>query len=145
MRPEVDQILRFSAGQLMTGIAPALGDSFAQGSVSLIGFMLLLSAQEFDRAADIRATENAQIRALFAALSQETRDPSLRAKLAAAAKTRDDSLVISSLNAANYELRRLLIALQSELEDSGNRAANRRVWDVLKAMADRRVVSPPGA
>jgi hypothetical protein len=65
----------------------------------------------------------------------------LRKQLEDAAATRDTSLAISALNAANDELRRDLIALQVWVEDNGAREDQNRIWIVLKAMADRRVVS----
>jgi len=59
----------------------------------------------------------------------------------AAAATKDTSLAISALNAANAELRRLLIALQVHVEDLRDRAAQKRIWDALNTIASRRVVS----
>jgi hypothetical protein len=143
MKPEVDQILRFSAGQLMTGLAPSLPAGYSQGTAALIGFMMLLAAQEYDRGADIRAAENADIRDLFAELSGQVRDAALREKLKAASETKDASLAISALDTANYELRRVLIALHEHVEAQSDKAAAKRVWAVLKAMADRRFVAPP--
>ena len=43
MKPEVDQILSLSAGQLMGTLAPLLPTGYAQGSASLLGVMMLLS------------------------------------------------------------------------------------------------------
>ncbi|MBI3676865.1 MAG: hypothetical protein HY243_09655 [Proteobacteria bacterium] len=143
MKPEVDQILRFSAGQLITGIAPDLPVGYNQGAVSLLGFMMLLAAQEYDRAADIRVTENADIRKLFGALLPRVRDAALTEKLKTASESKDASLTISALDAANYDLRRLLIALHTHVETQGDTASAKRIWAVLKAMADRRVVAPP--
>ena len=143
MKPEVDQILQFSAGQLMTGIAPLLPAGYEQGAVSLVGIMMLLSAQEYDRGADIRATENTDIRKLFAELLPNVRDAALKGKIKSASETKDISLTISSLDTANYELRRLLISLHEHIEAQGDAAAAKRIWTVLKAMADRRFVAPP--
>jgi len=148
MKPDVDQILRFSAGQLMGGIAPMLSASYSQATVSLLGFMMLLSAREYDRAADIRVAENADLRALFGELAALVSDADLKAKLEAAAGTHDESLKISALNEANYVLRRLLIALQIQIEnnpDKHARIAERRIWDVLKASAGRRFIASPMA
>jgi hypothetical protein len=143
MKPEVDQILRFSAGQLMTGIAPILPPGYDQGAAALLGFMMLLSAQEYDRAAEIRVAENSDIRALFGELAGKVRDTELAKKLKTASEAKDSSLAISALDAANYDLRHLLIALQEHIEAQGDRNAAKRIWTVLKAMADRRVIAPP--
>ncbi|HTK80222.1 MAG TPA: hypothetical protein VL286_07250 [Rhizomicrobium sp.] len=145
MKPDVDQILNQSAGQLLGTIAPLLPTGYAQGTTSLLAFMMLMSAQEYERAADIRAIENAEIRALFAELGSLA-DSGLRARLSEAAATKDNSLRISTLNAANDELRRLLIVLQAHLEErpgAGARDAERRIWQVLKATAQRRLVRLP--
>jgi hypothetical protein len=57
-----------------------------------------------------------------------------------AATVRDPALAISALNAANRELRCILIALQVWAEDEGSVTDRRRIWSVLKAMADRRLM-----
>jgi hypothetical protein len=146
MKPEVDQILGLSAGQLLAGIAPLLPAGYEQGTASLIAFMMMLSAQEYDRAADIRAAENTQLRALFGELAPPVADAQLKSALLEAAATKDVSLSVSALNIANCELRRLLIALQAlveQLPGAKARAAERRIWDVLRASAERRLVRLP--
>jgi hypothetical protein len=143
MKPEGDQILGLSAQWLGANVVPNLGASYLQGTTGLTNILLALVAQEYERGADIRATENAELRALFAELAPGIDDAMLRAKLDAAAATRDDSLKISVLNAANAELRRLLIALQIRCEQSGAQAAEKRIWAVLQTMAERRFVTLP--
>jgi hypothetical protein len=141
MNPEVDQILMLSASQLMGGVAPLLSETYAQGQAALLSFMMILSAQEYERAADIRASENADMRALFRELAASVDDNDLRARLLAAAATRDESLTISALNKSNGELRRLVIALQSHAEQMDNgREAEARIWEILKRSAARRLV-----
>ena len=140
MKPEVDQILGLSAGQLMGTIAPLLPTAFAQGSASLLGFMMMFAAQEYDRAADIRVAENGDLRALFREAAPVVVDHDLRIALLRAAETRDDSLKVSMLDTANVELRRVLIRLQVHAEDNVMRTLERRIWDVLKASAERRLL-----
>jgi len=140
MKPEVDQILGLSAGQLMGTIAPLLPTVYAQGSASLLGFMMMFAAQEYDRAADIRVAENADMRALFRKAAPVVSDDDLRIALSRAAETRDDSLKVSMLDAANAELRRVLIRLQIYAEDNAARDLERRIWELLKASADRRLL-----
>ncbi len=138
MNPEVGIILG-NTTQRLTGIGDQ-GAAFAQGTVGLIGLMLNLSAKEYEHGADIRAAENADLRALFAELAPKIGDAALRAELEAAAATRDASLRISVLNEANYALRRVLTRAQIHAEEHGAREAERRIWAVLKAMAARRLV-----
>ncbi|MBV9045393.1 MAG: hypothetical protein JO294_09735 [Alphaproteobacteria bacterium] len=139
MNPEIPTILALTMQRLAGGITEH-GAAFAQGQMGLIGMMMTLSAKEYERGAEIRVAENSDIRALFAALAPEVKDAALKAKLEAAAAGKDESLLISKLNANNYALRRLLTEAQVYAEDNGARAAEQRIWAVLKAMAARRLV-----
>ena len=139
MKPEVGDILGLSAQKIAMGIAEQ-GAAFAQGTVGLLSMMLSLSAKEYDRGADIRVAENREIRALFAELAPEVTDKQLRIDLLDAAAARDPSLRISDLNEANYALRRLLTRLQIYAEEHGARDAQKRIWAVLKSLAQRRLV-----
>jgi len=140
MKPEADLILGKSADQLMA-LTPELGASYSQGSAAILALLMKFAAREYERGADIRAAENAGMRALFAELAPIMRDASLRERVDVAAVTYDSSLMISALNATNCNLRRLLIDLQTHIEDIGLRAAEKRIWSLLKAMAARRSVS----
>ncbi|MGH6873095.1 MAG: hypothetical protein ACREHE_16495 [Rhizomicrobium sp.] len=142
MKLDTANVLAITATQLMGAIAPQLPAGYAQASASLTGFLLTFCAQDYENAADIRAAENADMRALFAELAPRLRDGALRARLEAASVRKDSSLRISALDAANAELRSLLIALHEAVEPDA--AANARVWTVLCAMANRRVVKLPG-
>ena len=139
MNPEIPTILQFSLQRLMGGITEN-GAAFAAGQMGLIGMMMNLSAKEYERGADIRHTENNDLRALFGELAPSVGDAGLKAELQAAAAGKDESLRITALNANNYALRRLLTRLQIWAEEHGARDAERRIWAVLKAMAARRLV-----
>lgn len=139
MKPEVGTILALSAQKIAMGIGEH-GAAFAQGTVGLMAMMLSISAKEYDRGADIRFTENSEMRALFAELAPALSDPALKKELLSAAAAKDPSLRISDLNEGNYALRRLLSRLQIRAEEDGALAAQRRIWAVLKAMAERRLV-----
>ena len=141
MTPDSQDILNKSADQLMGQLAPALNAQYSQGAAAVMALLLKFSAKEYERGADIRAAENADLRALFAELASRVGDEALRKRLEDAAATRDTSRAISALNAANYDLRRTLIALQVWTEDNGAREDRQRIWSVLKASADRRIVS----
>jgi len=140
MSPEVPTILQLSLARLMGGITEH-GAAFAQGQMGLIGMMMTLSAKEYERGADIRHTENEDMRALFGELAGGVKDAALKAKLVDAAKSKDESLRISVLNEKNYALRRLLTEAQVYAEDNGAKDAEKRIWAVLKAMAARRLVT----
>ena len=139
MSPEVDTILGLTAQKIATGFGEH-GAAFAAGTVGLLGMVLGLSAKEYDRAADVRFTENKDIRALFGTLAGGVGDAGLRNELETAAAAQDASLRISALNESNYALRRLLTRLQIDAEERGDRSAQKRIWDVLRALAARRVL-----
>ncbi len=141
MTPETDHILNLSAMKLISEFAPALGTQYGQGMAQVVAVLMFLSAQEFERGAAIRAAENADMRAVFAALAPRIGDAALRAELQKAGAGTEGDLTISALNAVNADLRRLLIRLHAQLDDSGADAS--AVWTVLKAMAARRTLSLP--
>jgi hypothetical protein len=139
MKPEASDILNISAEQLMTGTMPHLSASYLQGTTALHALLLKFAAHEYERGAEIRVAENADIRAVFAELGTLVSDTALRAKLDTAPA--DRSLAISVLDEINAELRRLLIALHVHLEEIGARDGEKRIWRLFRTMAERRAVS----
>jgi len=144
MKPASAQILGLSAGKMLSEILPQLPSQFAQGSTSLVAFLMMFCAQEAERGAEIRVNENAAMRKLFAELAPMVGDASLKAKLEDASKSKDASLKTSDLDAANYKLRRVLIALQIHIEDMQGekaRGAEKHIWQMLRVAAAARVVT----
>lgn len=147
MKPEVDAILNTTAMQLTTQIAPELPPGYTQSSTGLIGMLLGLCAQEYENGADMRASENAEMRNLLAGLEGVVEDAKLRGKLGTVMGDRDASLKISDLNYSNAELKKLLIETQAYLEtrdDEKAKLARGEIWAALKAQAKRRLVKLPG-
>lgn len=145
MNPEGNKILQLSVQRLATEIAPMLGTQFGQGQIGLLGFMLTLVANEYERGADLRAKENDAMRRLFAELAPEIGDATLKQSAAEAAASRDASLKISALNEANYALRRLLAQVHAHVETlADGKALERKVWALLREMAAQRMVSLSG-
>ena len=124
MKPEANDILNVSADQLM-GLIPSLPQAYQQGATAVHALLIKFAAREYERGAEIRVAENADIRALLEEIAPGLKLPE------------DSSLAISALDAMNAELRRLLIAAH----DQADAAANKRIWGLLKAMAARRAVS----
>jgi len=139
MNPEVGTIIELSVMKIAGGVNEH-GAAFAQGTIGLIASVLTMAAKEYDRGADIRAAENRDLRALFGAIAETVSDADLKAELAAAAASADENLRISTLNANNYALRRLLTAAMIFAEDHGLRDAQSRIWALLKDAATRRLV-----
>lgn len=142
MKPEADQILMFSGIKLATEYAPLIPTQYGQGMAQVVAALMFMSAQEYDRAVDIRVSENVDIRALFKFLAPQVADEKLRHHLETAASAREESFRVSSLNASNEHLRKVLIRLHAHLDETG--ADTKPVWDVLKAMAARRTLTLPG-
>jgi hypothetical protein len=146
MNPEADQVLNTSAMQLLAQILPQLPAGYAQGTTSLIAVLAMMAAQEYERGADIRAAENADMRTLFRNLAPLVEDAGLKSNLTNVAEANDTSLAISALDASNHELRRMLIELQMHVEalpGADAREAEHTIWVVLKASAARRLVRLP--
>lgn len=146
MTPTVAHVLRCFAASLLTEIAPRLEQQYTGGSLTLMGLMLLMSAEEHERAADLRAQENRELRALFAEAAPAVGDASLARALAAAASTADASLRIADLDRANDELQHLLIRLHEHVESHTTptaRTLERRIWDWLDTATRRRHIDLP--
>ncbi len=146
MTPEADRILGLSAAQMMTELAPLLPAEYAKGTAALTALVMTLAAQEYDRAAEIRAAENDEMRTLFKMLAPLVHGATLKAKLDDAAMSTDTSLKISHLNESNYALRKLLIALHAHIETltgDAARDAETQIWRLLNAFAGRRLLHLP--
>ena len=116
MTPEVDALLKGSFMTLVAEIAPQLQGGYQAGSAGAIGALLYMAAGEYDRAADLRVSENQEMRALFSRAAGVITDAPLVARLTQEAQSTDSSLKISALNDANNRLSALLIDLQVHLE-----------------------------
>ena len=143
MTPDVDGLLRTSFLTLVGEVAPALGGYLA-GSAGAIGALLFMAAAEYERGADIRVAENAEMRALLAEGASLVAYADLAGRLRAGASESDPSLRISDLNAANDRLARLLIELQAAVEEMPQAGAfEMKIWVYLTKAADRRKLPHP--
>lgn len=146
MNPSLPQQLIAQALTIATRIAPAIPEtSYAMGDVGVLAGVLVMLAQEADRAADVLVRENAAMRALFAnAAAMPLGDLVDELRLAGAA--RDADLTLTTLEAANARLKTLLIALHVEAEavnGDWGRTLEARIWAVLKRSADDRMLVMP--
>jgi hypothetical protein len=146
MKPEVNDILTGVLGTVLTDIAPHLPEGYPQGSMTMIALLNIFAAQEYDRAAEIRAHENDAMRALFADVAGGVMVPDLRARLERAAKDADDSLRISALNKTNSDLKELLIELHTLAEESDSawgRSTDELIWALLAEFTTARHLDIP--
>ncbi len=134
MIPDADGMLGVAAGKLMGDIAPGMEPGYGQGSVATISLVMLMSAQEFDKAADVRVWENDRMRELLARGGAWS-------PFDESAAPRRASLQISALNAEAAPLKAALIALHEAVEaDAGAdaKALERDILGFLKESSDRR-------
>jgi hypothetical protein len=128
MIPEADAFMNIAAGRLLSDIAPNMAPGYSQGSASTLAMVMILAAQEYGRAAETRAWENAQMRALLA-----------RGGVALPAPA--EGLSVAALNAENAALSRALISLHAAAEEGtapDSKALERAILAFLKDSALRR-------
>jgi len=128
MIPEADAFMNIAAGRLLSDIAPNMAPGYSQGSASTLAMVMILAAQEYGRAAETRAWENAQMRTLLA-----------RGGVALPAPA--EGLSVAALNAENADLSRALIALHAGGEDGtapDSKALEPAILAFLKEAAQRR-------
>jgi len=141
VKPDVGRFLDVAMLHLMTRTGAALAPGYEQSSVGVLAVMLAEVKQEFERAAARRVEENAALRGIFAEAAPVVADATLRARLEQAARDRDESLLVSDLEASNAALRALLIDLHAHVEETDSAAARKiedAIWRELVASTERR-------
>jgi hypothetical protein len=144
MKPEVDFLMRSLMEKLLIEVAPAIADGYLRSNVEVMAALMAASAEEYDRAAHVRAEENEAMRRIFRDAASFVPEVGLRERLEAAAAERDASLRVGDLNATNDRLRTLLIELHALVEtcdESWARRTNRSIWEELRESANRRSIS----
>ena len=142
MKPSPEIILNQAFAKLALEVGPALPAGYGQGSVTTTAVLLLMAGQEFDRAADIRAKENAAMRRLFDEVAGAV-GGALGQRLQAEAGGKDENLTIAALDKANAALKTSLIALQAHAEDSGRPELQTRILKLLQLFATSRQIFLP--
>lgn len=142
MKPSPDLVLNQAFAKIAMEMGPALPAGYGQGSATTTGVLLLLVAQEFNRAADIRAKENSAMRTLFTEAAAAA-GGDLGARLKAAAGEREADLNVATLDKANAALKALLIELHAHAERAGDAALEARIVRLMaEAAAARQVFLP---
>ena len=142
MKPTPELVLNQAFAKIAMEMGPALPAGYGQGSATTMAVLLLMTAQEFDRAADIRARENRVMRALFSDAAKGVVG-TLGQKLNAVIGVRDEDLTVATLDRVNGELKRLLIELQTHAETAGDRGLELRILRFLSEAATARQVFLP--
>ena len=139
MRPHVSPVADLFGDLLLNDIAPNL-TGFRANNASMIGFVMKMIAEEFDRAAHRLVEENAAVRGLLRQAADVFGDP----PLAAQAGDQDSDLRVSVLEAENDRLRRILTDVHARCEDTDGdaaRALEEAIWGELRRSVERRKVS----
>ena len=142
MKPSPEMVLNQAFGKLAMEIGPALPPGYSQGSVTTTALLLLMAGQEFNRAADVRAKENAAMRALFAEQAGAVGEE-LGSRLRGEAATKDADLTVATLDKANASLKTTLIALQSHAEEAKLMPLQKRITTMLQEFATGRQIFLP--
>jgi hypothetical protein len=142
MKPSPDLVLNHAFAKVAMEMGPALPAGYGQGSATLTGVLLLMVSQEFNRAADIRAKENAAMRALFAEVAQSL-GGDLGTRLNAAAEAKDADINVATLDRSNAALKELLIELQVHAERASAQALEMRILKLLSDAAAARQIFLP--
>ena len=140
MTPDPRLIIGDFAGRIIQVLAPDLKSPYLYGTASLMAAVLGMMVEEWDRAADRLAEENAAIRTLFAQAAPLA-PGGLSARLGDLSKAADLDLKVSTLQSANNTLRGALIDLQAWSEDQTGEAVaalNEAIWAEMARSTERR-------
>ena len=143
MKPGVDYALRTLAATLLTDVAPNVTVDYGRASAEFIAALMIVAAEDYDRAADVRVEENRAMREIFRDAAAIVPETALKAKLEAAALGEEASLRVSALDQTNDALKRILIELHEYVDGRPEPWADRidrMIWRELRASATRRAI-----
>src|SRR5579883_2671640 len=142
MTPTVREVLQGCAVAIARPMPPEAGPDYAASRIGMVSTLIVLAAQEAERAVGATIAENAAIRRLFADMAGY--DAALGGRLAAAASEVDAELDAPSLDCVNARLRGLLIELHEAVEAAEDKAADARILALYQTMAVGRRLAMPG-
>lgn len=140
MIPSLPTTLNGLARTLMMDLGPQLQNAYAGQTLQISTALLMMAAQEFDRAAARLVEENDALLALFAGAAPVVTDEPLRSALAEATAG-GSTLLVSALHERNRTLRALLVRLHAHVESLHGDAARlleARIWTELAESTRRR-------
>lgn len=146
MKPDVPVVMNQFFGKMLLELGPALEGTYASGSSSVMGLMMFMAGEEYERGAQVRVEDIAELRDIFGEASGLVSDAALKQKLGEAAQGSETSLRISELDSAHGQLAKTLIELQGFLESTpGDWAAalEERIYAHLLRSAEARRMPYP--
>lgn len=142
MKPSPELILNQAFAKIAMEMGPALPPGYGQGSATTTAVLLLMVAQEFNRAASIRKAENDAMRLLFRETAAKT-GGALGERLKASGDGEDSDITVAALDKSNASLKTLLIELQTAAEDRKDTALEARIIRIMQGWAAARQVFLP--
>lgn len=139
MTPKIPEVLGEVAGLIGRSLVPGGDPAEKAAHLGLSAMLLGLAAQRWDGMAQALVEENRAIRPILARGAQVLGE----ARWRALSQTTDETFTISTLEAANAELRGALLALHEAVEKAEGveaRELESFVWAELRASTDRRMV-----
>lgn len=141
MKPLADHGLMTFAVRFMEKVAPEITSEYWQKDTVVMASLMMVAAEDYEKAADIRVRENRELRALFG--RTDVTDTVLAARLQSAASGTEDSYLISALQAQNESLKALLIDLHAYADDQ-DPDLSKTLWLLLNKMAEGRTTKLMG-
>jgi hypothetical protein len=140
--PRGSKALGDIAMKLVTSIAPETNSAFAAANVGLMTMLLGCLAQDYERAAENRALDVREMKALFASATGVPAE--LAADLAAFGASEPESLRLSHLDAWHARALTLLIRLHEHAEGAADATLDRSIWEFLQRHVARHAFAAPG-
>ena len=137
MNPTLPDLLTGITVALSIPLPPEASGEYAAGRQGMIATIAILCAQEAERGGAARVWENGAMRALFGRAAPKY-DGGLGGRPRQAASGVDADFTWAGLDAANADLRRVLIALHEAVEDAGDRRLDREILNLYRDMARAR-------
>jgi hypothetical protein len=129
---------------LSAPLPPEASGEYLAGRIGMLGMLAVFAAQEAQRGVAARLWENGALRALFTRTAGQY-DEALAGRLSVAAGTADADFTWSGLDAANADLRRVLIALHEAVEERADAVLDAEILGLYVKMAHERRLDLPSA
>lgn len=137
MIPRHGHALRDIAIKLAMSIAPETTTTYAAANAGMISMLLQCLAQDFDRAADTRMRDIAEMKTVFEHALAAGPKSALASRLRAYLPQQPKSFTLTDLDLFHAEGQRMLIELHTWAEGAANDDLDREIWSFLERFADR--------
>jgi hypothetical protein len=140
MNPLSDKALMTFAERFMVHVGPEIKSEYWQTETNVMASLLMVAAEDFDKAADTRLRENSAMRDLFSLSCEDIADSDLRTRLDVASNGQVTSYRVSALQKDNEVLKTLLIELHSFADDNGLADLSAAIWRLLADFSNGRKI-----